>query len=120
MSIMCWNCRGAGNPATIRELRVLTKRFAPTILCILETQVERQRVEFLSNSLGYNKSFAVSSSGRSGGLCVFWNDSIKLEVIGYLKYHIDAELEGVANTPFRVTFVYGKLKSRIGSKHGTH
>ena len=36
----------------------------------------------MADSLGYNKSFAVSSSGRSGGLGIFWNDEIKVEVIG--------------------------------------
>lgn len=101
---------GRATPATIRELRVLVKRFAPTILCILETQVEGSRVENLSNSLGYNKSFAVNSSGRSGGLCVFWNDIIKLEVVGYSKYHIDAEIDGIGHTPSRVTFVYGEAQ----------
>ena len=117
MSILCWNCRGAGNPATIRELRVLTKRIAPTILCILETQVEGHRVEFLSNSLGFNKSFAVSSSGRSGGLCVFWNDSIKLEVVGYSKYHIDVLANELVDFPARFTFVYGE--AQVNERHLT-
>ena len=72
MSIISWNCRGAGKPATVRELRDLTKRFAPSILCILETQIEDSRVKSMVDSLGFNKSFAVSSVGRSGGLGVFW------------------------------------------------
>ena len=82
MSTLCWNYRGAGKPATINELRTLTKRFAPSIVCIVETQIEGSRVENMVGTLGFNKSFAVSSSGRSGGLCIFWNDEIKVEVIG--------------------------------------
>ena len=37
----------------------------------------------MAGSLGFNKSYTVSSSGRSGGLGIFWNDEIKLEVVGY-------------------------------------
>ena len=67
-------------------------------------------MQFLSNSLGFNKSFAVSSSGRSGGLCVFWNDSIKLEVIGYSEYHIDVIVDDLVETKNRMTFVYGEAQ----------
>ena len=51
MRLLCWNCGGAGNPATIRELRELMMRFAPTILCIFETQIEGARVEKITISL---------------------------------------------------------------------
>ena len=71
MSILTWNCRGAGKPATIHELRDLTKQHAPSIVCILETQIEGSRVENLVGTLGFDKSFAVSSSGRSGGIGLF-------------------------------------------------
>ena len=83
MSLLCWNCRGAGKPMTVRELRDLTKQFAPSVLCILETQIEGSRVKNMDGSLGFNKSFDVSSSGRSGGLGVFWNEEKNLEIIGY-------------------------------------
>ena len=71
MSLMCWNYRGIGKPATVKELRELEKQFAPSVLCILETQIEGTRVESLAGPLGFDKSFAVSSSGRSGGLGMF-------------------------------------------------
>ena len=51
------------------------------------------KVEALTPSLGFNKCFSVNSTGRSGGICLFWNDSIKVEVIGYSRYHIDTEVE---------------------------
>ena len=69
-----WNCRGASKPATVRELRDLTRQLAPSILCIIETQIEGSRVENLAGTLGFSDSFVVGSSGRSGGLSIFWND----------------------------------------------
>jgi exonuclease III len=66
MSTFIWNCRGLGNAATVHELRDFAREFAPDILCVVETQVHKARVECLAQSLGYDKAFAVSSSGRSG------------------------------------------------------
>ena len=108
MSLSCWNCRGAGKPATVRELRDLTRQLAPSVLCIVETQIEGSRVENLAGSLGFTNSFAVNSSGRSGGLGVFWNDEIKLVVDGYSKYHINVVVDDLAQIKTRVTFVYGE------------
>lgn len=51
MSILSWNCRGAGKVATVRELRDLARKFAPTMLCIVETQLDRSRVENLASTL---------------------------------------------------------------------
>ena len=82
MNIFCWNCRGAGKAAIVRELRDLTKQFAPAVLCIVETQISKARVENLSDTLLFTHSYAVGSSGRSGGLGLFWNDAIKVYVSG--------------------------------------
>ena len=71
MSCIIWNCRGLGNPLTVKELRDLAKKFGPSILCVLETQVHKSHVEGLKSTLGFDNAFAVSSSGRSGGLGIF-------------------------------------------------
>ena len=89
MSALSYNCRGAGSDATVRELADLARRFKPTIFCVLETQLNKVRVEGLARRLGYDKSFAVSSSGRSGGLGMFWNNNIKVEILPYSQYHLD-------------------------------
>src|SRR4051812_9006406 len=89
MSVICWNFRGLGTPATVREVRDLTNKHAPSVLCLVETQLQKARAELLCQSLGFNKTFAVSSSGRSGGLVVYWKDEIKLEVQSSSKYHVD-------------------------------
>jgi hypothetical protein len=60
-----------GSDATLRELRDLVRRFKPTILCVVKTQLQKVRVEGLARALGYDYGFAVSSSGRSGGIGMF-------------------------------------------------
>jgi hypothetical protein len=101
----------------VRELYELVKRFKPTIMCIVETQVHKLRAEGLARRLGFDHDFVVSSTGRNGGLGVFWNNEIKLEILPYLQYHSDAiVIEGV-NDPWRLTCVYGE--AQVMERHKT-
>jgi len=111
MSCLSWNCRGLGNAATVKELRELAKKFAPSVLCVLETQVHKSRVEGLKRSLGFDNSFVVSNSGRSGGLGIFWNNEIKLDLLPYSQYHIDCIITKGSNDPWRLTCVYGEAQT---------
>ena len=71
MICLSWNCRSLGNATTVGELRNLAKKYAPTVLCVLETQIHKSRVELLKGTLEYDNSFAVSSSGRMVALVYF-------------------------------------------------
>ena len=117
MNIICWNCGGACKAATIRELRDLAKQFAPTMLCIVETQISKARVESLAGTLGFNNSYAVGSSGRSGGIGLFWNDGIKLDVFGYSEYHVDETVSSSNQGTRRLTCVYGE--AQVGERYRT-
>ena len=87
MKLLSWNCRGIGDPAIVRELRDLVEISSPAILCLVETQLQKSRVEGLRFSLGYDFSFGVGSSGRSGSLCIFWKNSVDV-VIKKSEYHV--------------------------------
>jgi hypothetical protein len=111
MSVYLWNYRGLGNDAIVRELRDFAKEFAPSIFCVVETQIHKSRVEILASTLGYDNAFAVSSQGRSGGLGIFWNNEIKIDVLPYSQYHIDAVVTPSDMDPWRLTCVYGEAKA---------
>jgi exonuclease III len=118
MSCLSWNSRGLGNAATVKELRELTKKFALSVLCVLETQVHKTRVESLKGTLGFDNYFAVSSDGRSGGLGIFWNNEIKLQLLPYSQYHVDAIITEGSNDPWRVTCVRGSSDERATQDMG--
>ena len=105
-----------GNAATVNEVRKFARRVTPTILCVLETQVHKKRVEGLSSTLGYDRAFAVSSSGRSGGLGIFWNNEINVETLPYSQYHIDAIITEQGCEPWRLTCVYGEATTHLRFK----
>ena len=92
MSIICWNCRGAGKASTVRELREIVKNFAPTLLCIVESQIDKVWAESFATSIGYDNGYAISSVGRKGGIGLFWNNAINIEILGYSNYHLDCSV----------------------------
>lgn len=51
MNLLSWNYRGIGNAMTFRELREITLKFAPKVVCIVETQIGRDHAKNLANTL---------------------------------------------------------------------
>ena len=113
MNTLCWNCRGLGDPATVHELRDITRECAPTVLCVVETQIAKYRVEGLASTLGFDNAFGVGSSGRSGSLCIYWKNSVDLTLRNYSKYHIDMTVKEVGNDPWRLTCWYGEANRSL-------
>ena len=72
MKTLCWNYQRIGDPATVQVLHDLVELSGSLILCLVETQMPKSRVEGLHLSLGFDFSFGVGSSGCSGGICTFW------------------------------------------------
>ena len=112
MSILCWNCLGLGDPATVHELRDLARESAPAVLCVVETQISKNRMEGLARTLGYESAYGVGSSGRSGGLCMYWRKPLILQLRNFSKYHIDMEVNEKGRNPWRLTCWYGEANRR--------
>ena len=71
----------------------------------------------MAGILGYDNAFAVSSTGRSGGLGIFWNNDIKLDFLPYSQYHIDAIVFPSSTEPWQLTCVYGE--AQVNERHKT-
>jgi hypothetical protein len=68
-------------------------------------------VEALASTFGFDHAFAVDSDGRSGGLGIYWNNDISIDVLCYSKYHIDVSASGIGVIPWRLTSVYGEAQT---------
>ena len=112
MSCLSWNCRGLGNPSTVRELRSVVKQVGLCLLFLMETKISAQRVESLQNLLGFAGCFAVNSTGLSGGIGLFWKDEVEVELKNYSSCHIDVLVRKKtrAAQEWRVTGFYGAPK----------
>lgn len=95
------------------NFRDFARQFTLTLLCIVETQIEGARVEALAGTLGFDNSYDVSSQGRSGGIGLFWNNSIKVEILGYYVYHLDVSVEEQDAEKWRMTCVYGEAQTHM-------
>ena len=91
----------------VQELRGLVEACAPTVLCIVETQLAKYRVEGLAGTLGFSGRFGVDSGGRSGVLCLFWKNDVNIEIKTYSRHHIDSVVKVVGKDPWRLTCFYG-------------
>ena len=109
MSCLSWNCRGAGDPRTVRELEALVKANSPKIIFLAETRQRGARLGHLRWRLGLKNFVAVDSVGKSGGLDVFWHESVDVTLKRYSQRIMDLEVKLFQEAPtWRLTFVYGE------------
>lgn len=105
MKTFIWNCRGLGNPRTVRELTSLVRSYKPGIVGLLETRTNKIKFDHIRHQLGFKNVFIVDRQGIGGGLALLWKDDVDLNIRNFSNYHIDAWLEGPLQT--RMTLFYG-------------
>lgn len=108
MTILSWNCRGVAATATMNELRELCKHHQPVVLFLMETKAPKERIRKIQQSLKFQASFCVESRGLSGGLALFWNDNISVQILNATPNYIHTSLcYKQGGGFFDCTFVYG-------------
>lgn len=108
MNCLCWNCRGAGDVATVKEVKDLISQHRPMVLCLGETQLHKTRLEKLARAFGFDNCYAVLSEGHSGGLAMYWNNPLVLDLQSFSKNHIDMKVVDGDEDPWRLTCIYGE------------
>jgi ABC-type Zn uptake system ZnuABC Zn-binding protein ZnuA len=65
MILLSWNCRGFGNPRTIRDLHQLVKEKRPNMVFLMETLCSQRYMDRIRSRLGFDSMFVVNLVGRS-------------------------------------------------------
>ncbi|TYH19504.1 hypothetical protein ES288_A05G357000v1 [Gossypium darwinii] len=107
MKFMCWNCRGMGNPAKIRELKQLIRAHNPDIIFLSETKMNGNDFRRVQNKCRLQNGLTVNSEGRSGGLALMWKEGVNVSIQSFSKHHIDSIVNLENNKIMRVTGFYG-------------
>lgn len=115
MITICWNCREIGAASTVKELKDLTSKFKPQMAFLSETKAKASKLMNLKRRLNFDDMYAVDciSSGKSGGLCLFWNRCTKVDVL-----HSDSNVIHTfvsimnTNVNFYYSFMYGNSVSQ--------
>jgi hypothetical protein len=110
---MTRNYRGLGQATTVQELTCLVRKFCPNIVFISETRQQRERVSNLCGRIALKNALVVDGHGKSGGLVLYWDESIKVTILSYGLHYIDTlTWDGDHHASWRGTFVYGEPRTQ--------
>ncbi|XP_019192477.1 PREDICTED: uncharacterized protein LOC109186787 [Ipomoea nil] len=107
MSTISWNCRGLGNPQTVREIEGMVSSKKPDFVFLIETKVDRDHAERLRVKLGFDGLFCTNSSGLSGGMALLWRTNNTARLISYSTNYVDVEVTMPGFEKWRMTGFYG-------------
>ena len=66
MKCLSWNCRGLGNPRTVRQLLDIVSRFKPEIVFLMEVKTSMENMERIKCRLKFERFFFVEGKNRGG------------------------------------------------------
>ncbi|TYG71121.1 hypothetical protein ES288_D05G368800v1 [Gossypium darwinii] len=113
MKIFCWNCRGVGNPATVRELKQLLVANVPDIVFLSETKIHANDLSYIRTLCRMEGCVGVSSDRKSGGLALMWREGMDVAVQNYSRHHIDSVVCMENGEKVRFTGFYGHTEPRL-------
>ncbi|KAL9413536.1 hypothetical protein AB3S75_042093 [Citrus x aurantiifolia] len=90
MKVLSWNVRGLGNPRTRLELKKILQMHRPQILFLCETKLRSGQINKECRNLNFENGFGVGRDGMSGGVTMFWDADVQVEITSYSNHHIDA------------------------------
>ncbi|KAI5013659.1 hypothetical protein ZWY2020_037189 [Hordeum vulgare] len=109
MSHLFWNCLGAGNRRTVREVGALVKAHSPSFVFLAETRQTCAKIESLKWRIGLKGFSGVDCIGQSGGLALFWEESYHVTVLDSCQRYIDVLISDPGSgKQWRSTFIYGE------------
>jgi hypothetical protein len=112
MNCFSWNCRGAGNKPTVRELENLVRNNRASIVFLCETRQKSDRIRRLRNRLRLRGFAGIDSEGLSGGLALFWHESLFVEIKEVTERFIDVHIRvSPGEQLWHATFVYGEPRN---------
>ncbi|XP_019166667.1 PREDICTED: uncharacterized protein LOC109162418 [Ipomoea nil] len=106
MSTISWNCRGLGNPQTVREVVDMVSRKKPDFVYLMETKVDRSHAERLRVKIGFEGLFYVDLVRGGGGLALLWKKNNTARLLSYSKNYVDVEV-AIRERIWRMTCFYG-------------
>ncbi|KAB2621987.1 hypothetical protein D8674_024169 [Pyrus ussuriensis x Pyrus communis] len=97
-----------GSDTTVRALHGLIRKKRPSMIFLSKTKMKDHRILGVRRRLGYLHGFDVSPIGFSGGLSLWWEDNLEVNVIFSSKHIIDAVMRIKGQMQWsRITGVYG-------------
>ncbi|XP_038688766.1 uncharacterized protein LOC119987931 [Tripterygium wilfordii] len=107
MDCIIWNCQGAASKEFNRTLKDMLKFYKPGILGLLEPKVSGAQADSLCNQWGFENWVRVEAFGFSGGIWVFWKETLQISVIKTHPQFIHLRVQSNGINSWLLTVVYG-------------
>jgi hypothetical protein len=92
----------------MNELHALSKEHKPSLIYLIETRAQTNRVESVRRKLKFKNSFVVEPQGLSGGLALLWNKEVTIQILESSPNVIHMAINEVSSRVwFDCSFVYG-------------
>ena len=116
MNLISWNCRGGGNTRTVREVVTFIRSHSPVLVFLCETRQSKERMKKHRSRFGLKGFDGVDRNGNSGGLALYWHESLMVNVVFSNQRCIDAHVKlGTDEDTWCLTCVYGE--PRVEDRH---
>jgi hypothetical protein len=90
----------------------------PKLVFLSETCQNKEYIEDLRWRFRLKHVVTFSEKGKGGGLALFWDESVHVELFKLSKHHIDVTIHNLPNgNKWRCTFVYGEPRTHERKKH---
>ncbi|XP_074327027.1 uncharacterized protein LOC141664968 [Apium graveolens] len=107
MSLIAWNCRGLGQPRTVRFLNEITNQFKPSFIFLSETLTTKNKIKAVCREIHFAGCWVIDAEGHSGGLALLCRNEGACTVRAASKHFIDFEVENDQVGRWRYTGFYG-------------
>lgn len=94
-----WNYRGLGSNTVVRALNGQIRKLRPSMVFLSETKMKDHKIDGVRRRMGFTRGFNVPPIGKAGGLSLWWDDSVEVEILFSSQHVIDARV--------RITGIYG-------------
>ncbi|KAK4284321.1 hypothetical protein QN277_001173 [Acacia crassicarpa] len=108
MNALAWNCQGLGVALTVQNLKEECFRKKPLIVFLMETKQKAKYVRKIRHRCGFHEDWVVDPVGCSGGLAIWWVDSVKVDILFSSTNIIHTRISSsVVDVPDLISFIYG-------------
>ena len=111
MKCLSWNCRGLGNPRTVRQLLDIVSRFKPEIVFLMEVKTSMLNMERIKCRLKFEGFFFVEGKNRGGGITLLWKEKSLARLLEFSSNHVDMEIQSPNLPKWRLIGFYGHPES---------
>nr|XP_027103245.1 uncharacterized protein LOC113724555 [Coffea arabica] len=114
MKVAVWNCRGAGGPLTIPQLKEVIHLHSPSIVFLCETKNQETFMKKVRKRVKFENGFVVSSKGRAGELALFWKEDVTLLDVQGTDWYIEArEVDKDTNEYWWMVGIYASTEDSV-------